>query len=528
MTKKTKQIFAFHPFLFALYAVLGVYARNAMDIPVQWVIRPVLAMLLLSAGVYYILRRKIKDTQYLGLVVTLALFWFFFGHFQRSLFEKAPFWGTALGTLLAFALWSVPLIFLGSGWAWRHITNRNLVTSFLNFTSVFVILFPVYIVGSSMVQTLRQTSIYEAQRAANSPVMLEISSTPPDIYLIILDAYGREDFLREFFGFDNSAFISSLRERGFYVADQSAANYPQTMLSLPSLLNMQYLDELTKDLQNTDNRGPAMNLLQKSEVRRALENAGYDFVALPSATLSTQIPDADLYYRMTAGDLNEFEGLLLSSTLANLAIEAWDLNIPVPSYSLHRRYILFSLEKLETIAELKGPKFVFSHIMAPHPPFVINETGDPVQPARPFNTGDASAFLGTHEEYIDGYNGEVSYLNQRLIYVIDSILRRSKQPPIIIIQGDHGPANYFNVVEPNNTCLKERYAIFNAYYFPDGDYSALYPAITPVNSFRVVFNQYFGTSLEVLEDKNYYAAWFTPYVFSNVSNEIELCEITPN
>jgi len=149
--------------------------------------------------------------------------------------------------------------------------------------------------------------------------------------------------------------------------------------------------------------------------------------------------------------------------------------------------------------------------------------GNPIQPARPFNTGDASGFMGTHEEYVSGYSSEVGYLNQRLIKVIDSILTRSDQPPIIIIQGDHGPGNYFNMIEASNTCLRERYSILNAYYFPDNDYTALYPTITPVNSFRVVFNQYFGTNLDLLEDKSFYATWLAPYVFSDVSDEIQSC-----
>lgn len=484
-----------------------------------------LVLVFLIAVVYYLVRRKTDDTQYAGLVVTLALFWFFFGHFQRALFEKSPFWNTASGTLIAFAVWTIPFVLLGSQWAWKHITKRSLVTSFLNLTSVFVVLLPVYVTSGLLIETIRQTRIYEDRRSMNLPLALEVQPASPDIYLIIVDAYGREDFLREIYGLDNSEFIGYLKQRGFYVADQSTANYPQTLLSLSSLLNMQYLDEFTKDLQDTSARGPVVNLLQQSEVRRSLQQAGYDFVALPSATLSTQMLDADVYFKMTLGDLNEFEGLLLSSTVMNFAIEAWDLNVPVPSYSLHRRYILFSLEQLETIAEIKGPKFVFSHIMAPHPPFVLDGSGNPVQPTRPFNTGDAVSFMGTPEEYVAGYSDEIHYLNQRLIRVIDSILARSDQPPVIIIQGDHGPANYFDMMRLDSTCLKERYSILNAYYFPDHNYSALYPAITPINSFRVIFNQYFGTNLELLEDKSYFSTWLAPYVLSDVSDEIQSCTI---
>jgi hypothetical protein len=291
---------------------------------------------------------------------------------------------------------------------------------------------------------------------------------------------------------------------------------------------MQYVNEITREFQNSSDRAPVINMLHHSEVRQSLQEAGYDFVPLPSATLYTQIRDADSYHGMTVGDLNEFEGLLLSSTVANAAIDAWELNIPVPSYQLHRRYILYSLEELELIAGREGHKFVFAHIMAPHPPFVLDEKGNPVQPDRPYNSGDASGFMGTPDEYVTGYTGEIRYLNQRLMQVVDSILSRSTEPPIIIIQGDHGPGLYFNMIEPGNTCLKERYSILNAYYFPDQDYRALYPSITPVNSFRVVFNQYFDADVELLEDKNYYATWLAPYAFRDVSDDINTCQISGN
>ena len=104
-------------------------------------------------------------------------------------------------------------------------------------------------------------------------------------------------------------------------------------------------------------------------------------------------------------------------------------------------------------------------------------------------------------------------------------MEQSKQPPIIIIQGDHGPGNYFDLVNFDDTCLMERYSILNAYYFPDKNYEELYPAITPVNSFRVVFNQYFGGDLQLLEDKNYYAGWFSPYAYHDVSDQAQTCSL---
>src|SRR5690606_20870239 len=68
--------------------------------------------------------------------------------------------------------------------------------------------------------------------------------TPPDVYYIILDGYPRADILAERYGYDNSEFLEGLESRGFYIADGSHSNYGQTILSLTSSLNMDYLDTL--------------------------------------------------------------------------------------------------------------------------------------------------------------------------------------------------------------------------------------------------------------------------------------------
>ena len=72
------------------------------------------------------------------------------------------------------------------------------------------------------------------------------------------------------------------------------------------------------------------------------------------------------------------------------------------------------------------------------------------------------------------------------------------------------------------TYLKERLAILNAYYLPGVDSLPLYPAITPVNSFRVVFNEYFGTAFDLLPDKMFYAPWNFPFQYDDVTDIVDL------
>jgi hypothetical protein len=57
-------------------------------------------------------------------------------------------------------------------------------------------------------------------------------------------------------------------------------------------------------------------------------------------------------------------------------------------------------------------------------------------------------------------------------------------------------------------------SILDAYDFPNhaGD-PYLYDSITPVNSFRILFNLYFGTHFELLKDESFFSTWEHPYQF---------------
>lgn len=523
MASKSRRIFVFHPFLFAVYSILSVYSQNASQVPIGWISRPIILILLITLLVYFYFVKTSRDQEYAGFVSTLFVNWLFMGNLYRFLLDRSTFWRTPLGGVGAFLLITIPLAFLASKWAWNKLSNSKMITTFLNVASILVIVIPLWItVTVSYSGNMQLQAVKEQQKQLNT-TLVKSSMPAPDIYVIIVDGYGRADMLQDLYGYDNSQFVTFLKEKGFYVADQTTSNYPQTQLSLSSMLNLDYLNEHVEKLGNTNDRTALYELVQHPVLRQLLRDQGYKFVALPSTTLVTQIRDADIYFNVIAGDLNEFETFLLSSTVIEIANEAWGVDLPVMGYELHRESILFSLQKLQEVPKLPGPKFVFAHIMLPHPPFIFDSNGNSVFPNRPYVMWDASLFPGTTEEYQKGYTEQVTFLNQKLVGIISDILAQSSNPPIIILQGDHGPGAFFDMLEEkNNSCFAERFSILNAYYFPDGDYRMLYPSITPVNSFRVILNQYFGAQLGLLEDKNYYATWASPYLFTDVTDQSHL------
>ncbi len=113
----------------------------------------------------------------------------------------------------------------------------------------------------------------------------------------------------------------------------------------------------------------------------------------------------------------------------------------------------------------------------------------------------------------DKFRDQTIYINGLTLDMVDSILRNSDRPPIIILASDHGPAGNlglrdFEETDPNRfnvEGIRERVGILNAYYFPDGNYDALYPGISPVNSFRLILSQYLDQDLGLLPDRSYFS-----------------------
>ncbi len=75
-------------------------------------------------------------------------------------------------------------------------------------------------------------------------------------------------------------------------------------------------------------------------------------------------------------------------------------------------------------------------------------------------------------------------------------------------------------MSPTSTCVNERLRILNAYYLPIGGKRIVYDAITPVNTFRLLFNYYFGAHFAKLPDRSYYCTYDTPYRYENVTGSL--------
>ncbi len=165
-----------------------------------------------------------------------------------------------------------------------------------------------------------------------------------------------------------------------------------------------------------------------------------------------------------------------------------------------RRTVLKEFSDLVAISRIKEPTFTLAHIVCPHPPYMFDRDGSlPSLRAVAARSKDAS------------YVRQLEYVTKLTMRAVDAIIANSQTPPIIIIQSDHGsPAPKFRKLWANvsvgrtakeiDDSYEDRTAILNAYYFPGANNAGLYDTISPVNSFRVLFNDYFGAHYEMLPD----------------------------
>jgi hypothetical protein len=331
---------------------------------------------------------------------------------------------------------------------------------------------------------------------------------PPDVYFFLLDSYGRADLFQQAYRFDNSGFLNELRQRGFYVAECSQSNYVRTELSLSSSLNMHYLQELSdKFSPDSIKRGLLWDALRHNAVRYNFENMGYETITVKTEFEWLNIKDSDHYLSPPpiSSGMTEFEGLFLRTTLARYA-QDWGWVDPDTLMGVNARDRFNTVfNNIDDIARMTQPTFAYLHLISPHPPFVFDANGNPTDPADFWN----ERRLYPSGLYMKGYVNQTQFLNQKLLQAVDTILAESDVPPIIILQGDHGPW-----LQPK----EKRMWIFAALYLP-GHTDKLYPTISPVNFFRLVFNGYFGGKYDLLEDISYFSPVPKLYEFSEVPNE---------
>ena len=481
-----------HPWPVALIPVLHFLASNPLHFTLRQALVPAAGVLLAvtvgMVGLWLVIRgwHRTAAAVTAGTIVVFA-----YGHVDLALLlrlDDRVLFPTA-AVLAAAAVWL----------AVRYRGPASQLTPFLNVTAGTLLLFQIVsLAGSAGGVSVRTPQLFSPPTDAHTD--------RPDIYYIVLDAYGRHDTLG---AFDNSSFLAELEKRGFYVAREATSNYRNTIQSLASSLNLAYLHDLPPTADKT--RSDGIELIQNNALAATLQSLGYTYVHLESGNvISNQAPTADIFATFTPAGVvvsradeaaslspvvraTQSEGVRHNSFLRSL-IDTTALrpltghrfrprdDSPYESWAPER--VLHMFEFLSAAPPTSGPTYVFAHILKPHRPATFDRHGN-----MRISHRKQDEFSDDHDPTVpDAYIGQLIFTNSLVLKTVDRILENRGHKPIIVLASDHA---YY---EPN------RHAILAAFHFPDGGSSVLYPSISSVNYFRSVLDFYFGFNLGLLDD----------------------------
>lgn len=499
-----------------MQAVLLLYAANRAEVRLADVGVPLAVATAAAGALLLVIWALLRDATRAALVVTpLVVAFFAFGHGVAA-WRASGLPGDAhlaVALVLGFAVVLIAAALL------RARRTLGGVGNAIGLIAVALLLVPL---GQLGVQRLSSRGAPDAPGATprTGPNANRISPSPPstlpDIYYIVLDGYARHDTMREMYGFDNSAFLAWLRARGFQVSPESRANYPKTLHALASSLNMDYLHELVDVAPTAVDSEPLIRLVRSNRVVHLLHERGYSIVSFASGYDLVEFSRID--HRLEVGTtLSEFANVLLSTTPV-----PWLLGEERDLHARHRQAMDYVLRKLPRVHEGSRPRFVFAHLLAPHPPFVFDRDGRPTPVARPFGFYDGSDFFkhgGTVEEYVAGYSEQARWVTRRLQETLGELLEGyGDEPPIIVLHSDHGPGLRLDWKSVPDTDLHERFGILMAAYLPGQPAVDLGESFSPVNVFRLLFDVYFGAGLRPLEHRSFYTFQSLPYRYIDVTD----------
>ena len=516
MLKKPHVIY---PFLFAVYPLLSFFSHNIQELKIEIIINPLIIITISGIILYIIISLLLKDKYKAGILVSVFSFFFFsFGHIANLLKQEylAKFKLFEIGNL--FPTWAVLLI-ITVFFTVRSNKNFRKITSFLNIISIVLVAIPVFHISSVYLE--RKPPMETIKKISPNPV--NVSPDMPDIYYIIVERYPSSRSFKNFYQYDNSEFTAFLEKNGFYIAKDSRANYLITCLSLASSLNMVYLDELIKDIdkESVDNM-PLYNLIENSKIAPYLKSKGYKYVHIGSnsaGTIKSDLADFSYTYKESLL-LNEFSAKFIETTMIFPIIQKFSITRDLEYRNAHRVLITDQIINMEKLTKIEGPKFVFAHLFFTHSPYVFDRSGNAV----------------TEEEensryFKENFINQLVFANTKYQHLIETILANSKKDPVIIFQSDEGPYferlwkshYYFDLHQATDDELREKSWIMNAYHLPGKAKDKLYPSITPVNTFRLIFNLYFGENFPLLPDKTYaHESFNKPYKLFEVTEKVKV------
>ena len=491
--KRMKTGFPLHHLLIIVFFVLEGNNEFYPDVPLIASLKLFVSFILVALICYLVCKLILREK----LRAAVISFFLVYGIvYARTIYHyySIPFGNYRVSNTHFFLVAAVVLIGI------VIIIYRSAPASLRKFNRFLTILFAVLILftsGSIIYKWLtpsRQLSL----QLSNSPDLSQLTpKTKPNIYLLMFDEYQGNDGLKSLYGNNDISPDSMLIRKGFRVMSHPSSNYNYTFYSVPSLLNMSYLDfndnkldydlrRVVKSVHTLTNKSPLLNYFNE-EGYDIINHSFFQLGDIPSTYQSLVVPHdgySAIYSRTIFGWAKED---LLHSIGSN------EIQQIIPSYFYqvyqYNNEVISGMDQTINNKTI-GTKFVYSHLLIPHPPVLTDSIGNlrKISTAMYEVNRQEPSFKSSYKKYIQ-------YANSILDKMVTGI-QANDPTGVIVFTSDHG----LRVIP-----RQEGY-IFNnqcAVYIPGSNYAGFYDSVSLVNLMRLVLNNASGLQIPLVADKKH-------------------------
>ena len=417
-----------------------------------------LAIVSVSIIIWIVIRKIIKNGNKAALITGVGVvFFFYFGYVQDAL----------KGILVS----NIPV---------------NKTSILVPISIIIFIILTIYFIKSknnfeSIIKIANVVSITLILVVCVQFIIPGASAEKPNVYHIILDEYTDNEILTKKFGYNNEKFLEFLNNNGFYMHDKLFSTFGGTVKELNVILNMEYPKKLrwmSEDYESLNN----------NKVMSIFSNQDYSVIETNSMMRWKNFSDVDTKLCYDTNFINsEFLDQVLGKSIIRYFLEKYQQDT-------RRDTVRCTFDVLNEITlKTDGPKYVFSHVYVPHPPFLFGPNGENVIPDRREISGLQSW------ENPQGYVNQLIYATNEITVVIKNIVKNDPNA-IIIVQGDTGTLTGTDISKKTMKEIYQAHSILYAVRIPDVEDSDY---MIPVNTYRIIFNNYFNMNYDYLEYHSY-------------------------
>jgi hypothetical protein len=488
MTTKQKTFFKslLLPLLGMAYPILFLFGQNVSKLGSSSLFLPLglsLWVALTVFGVCYLLQRK-AITASLSALLFVPVY-YVYGHIYRLLVQRDWFpvqHYLLLPVVAALALYLINFL--------RFIkpSPAKIIQKVLLIVAAAMVGFNLIVIAFASAQSaIANQSAATPVQASSASVSRDPTAHYPDIYYIIFDEYAGFDAIREYWHENYvDEFDQYLKDNGFFVAEDSRSVTINTGTEIASRLNFHQYTDL-KDTKTTQ------KAIDNNKVMQIVKSYGYSTVVMDMAFANIASDDSTAYNADEVGGMaaDEFKQTFFDDTM--LLPFSNDLNGANQTALKQRAMIEYSLAHTADLPKTKNPKFVFTHVLIPHEPFIFDENGDMIDPQ---HATDWHYYLGQHK-----------YATKLAQDLMAKLLKNADpaNPPVIILQSDHGARDLARKTKDNvildgyleNYDMKYSHYILNALYVPGYDTSEFPQDLSPLNAVAMVLNHYLHAGVVV-------------------------------